>query len=173
MSEFPHGKIHLQKEWMREQINPMFYQLAFLFHLYPGVWAVKGFYWEHSTNPNNSTMCVHCVILHGSLLCLQGLVHWLSGYMQGTYIYICICTLLISYRDKAKQDNYTWRQLFFSGGKRRAASGGTRTCDVLRARQTLYQLNHRGSSAGQAESFLCKGKGVSPLINRVTPISVM
>ena len=37
--------------------------------------------------------------------------------------------------------------------ERRAASGGTRTCDVLHTRQTLCQLSHRGSSAGQVESF--------------------
>ena len=36
---------------------------------------------------------------------------------------------------------------------RRAASGGIRTHNVLRTRQTLYQLSHRGSSAGQAESL--------------------
>ena len=53
--------------------------------------------------------------------------------------------------------------------RKRAASGGTRTCDVLHTRQMLYQLSHRGSSAGQAESLiLCKGKVVSSLINRVT-----
>ena len=37
--------------------------------------------------------------------------------------------------------------------KRRVASGGIQTCDVLRTRQTLYQLSHQGSSAGQAESL--------------------
>ena len=37
--------------------------------------------------------------------------------------------------------------------KRRAASGRTRTHDVLHTRQTFYQLSHRGSSAGQAESL--------------------
>ena len=52
--------------------------------------------------------------------------------------------------------------------KRRAASGRTQTRNILHTRQTLYQLNHRGSSAGQAESvrlyalralksMLCKG----------------
>ena len=55
---------------------------------------------------------------------------------------------------------------FFLKRKRRAASCGTRTRDVLHTRQTLYQLSHRGSSAGQAES-LCKGKVVSSMINRV------
>ena len=48
--------------------------------------------------------------------------------------------------------------LFFRG-KRRAASGGTRTHDPLRSRQMLYQLSHRGSSAGQTESLrFIKGK---------------
>ena len=48
-----------------------------------------------------------------------------------------------------------------------AASGGIQTCNVLRKRQTLYQLSHQGSLAGQAESSLYKAKGVSPLMNRV------
>ena len=54
--------------------------------------------------------------------------------------------------------------------KRRAASGGIQTHDVLHTRQTLYQLSHQGSSAGQAKSLnaTCRGKGVSSLINRVT-----
>ena len=62
------------------------------------------------------------------------------------------------------------RTTHFSKRKRRAASGGIRTRDVLRARQTLYQLSHRGSSAGQAKSF--KGKGVSSLTNRATHFSI-
>ena len=33
--------------------------------------------------------------------------------------------------------------------KRRAASGGTRTRDLLRSRQMLYQLSHRGMQAKQ------------------------
>ena len=40
-----------------------------------------------------------------------------------------------------------------------AASSGIQARDVLRARQTLYQLSHRGSSAGQAESLI-QAKGV-------------
>ena len=49
--------------------------------------------------------------------------------------------------------------------KRRAASGRTRTCDVLHTRQMLlvYQLSHQGSSAGQAESFFCYAKAKSSL----------
>ena len=42
---------------------------------------------------------------------------------------------------------------FFFQRKRRAASGGTRTRDVLRSRQMLYQLSHQSSSAGRAESL--------------------
>ena len=34
--------------------------------------------------------------------------------------------------------------------KRRAASGGTQTHDVLHTRQTLYQLSHQGSSCSWA-----------------------
>ena len=56
------------------------------------------------------------------------------------YMYACI----ISHRDKANPSNDAQRQLFFFKRKRRAASGGTRTRSVLRSRQTLYQLSHRG-----------------------------
>ena len=66
-------------------------------------------------------------------------------------------TCIISYRDKANPSNDTRRQLLFSKRKRRATSGRTQTHDVLRSRQMLYQLSHRGSSlggsAGQAESL--------------------
>ena len=58
---------------------------------------------------------------------------------------------------------------FFSQRKRRAASGGTQTRDVLRSRQMLYQLSHRSSSAGRAESLkFIQGKWRLSLINRVT-----
>ena len=43
--------------------------------------------------------------------------------------------------------------LCFLKRKRRAASGGVRTCDILRTRQMLYQLSHRGNSTGQVESL--------------------
>ena len=42
---------------------------------------------------------------------------------------------------------------FFPREKEELFSGGIRTRDILRARQTLYQLSHRGSSAGQAKSL--------------------
>ena len=49
---------------------------------------------------------------------------------------------------------------FFLRGKKGATSGGIQTRDILRTRQTLYQLSHRGSSAGQAESLkFMQGKG--------------
>ena len=44
--------------------------------------------------------------------------------------------------------------LFFPEEKKKSCSGGIRTRDILRARQTLYQLSHQGSSAGQAESLI-------------------
>ena len=47
---------------------------------------------------------------------------------------------------------------FFFKRKGRAASGGTRTHNILHTRQTVYQLSHRGSSAGQAESLQGKGR---------------
>ena len=51
--------------------------------------------------------------------------------------------------------------------------GQDSTRDVLRARQTLYQLSHRGSSAGQAKSLkFMQGKAVSPLMDRVTNLSI-
>ena len=49
----------------------------------------------------------------------------------------------------------------FSQEKNGAASGRIRTCNILCTRQTLYQLSHRGSSAGQVESLKvmqCKGR---------------
>ena len=83
------------------------------------------------------------------------------------WVHTCTCTCIISHRDKANPSNNARRQLsFFPKRKRKAASGGTRARDVLRSRQTLYQLSHRGSSAGQAESLsLYNANGVSPLIN--------
>ena len=41
--------------------------------------------------------------------------------------------------------------------KTAAASGGIQTCNILSTRQMHYQLSHRGSSAGQAESRQGKG----------------
>ena len=49
---------------------------------------------------------------------------------------------------------------FFSREKKWAALGRIRTHDILRARRMLYQLSHRGSPAGQAESLkFMQGKG--------------
>ena len=62
-------------------------------------------------------------------------------------LYSMYSMCIISHRDKANANNDARRQ------QRRAASGRTRTRDVLHSRQTLYQLSHRGSSAGQAESL--------------------
>ena len=44
--------------------------------------------------------------------------------------------------------------------KTAAASRSIQTRNVLRTRQMLYQLSHRGSSAGQVESSLYKGDGL-------------
>ena len=54
---------------------------------------------------------------------------------------------------EAKQLHLKTTPFFSILRKRRAASGRTRTHDVLHTRQTLYQLSHQGSSAGQAESL--------------------
>ena len=51
---------------------------------------------------------------------------------------------------RQSKGSYARRQLFFLKRKRRA---GIRTRNILRTRQTLYQLSHRGSSAGQAKSL--------------------
>ena len=46
---------------------------------------------------------------------------------------------------------------------------GLEPTNILCSRQTLYQLSHQGSSAGQAESLkFIQANGVSPLINKVT-----
>ena len=45
--------------------------------------------------------------------------------------FLFTCTCVISYRDKANASNDARRQLFFPKRKRRAASGGTQTRDVL------------------------------------------
>ena len=58
-------------------------------------------------------------------------------------------TCQLSRRDKAEQSNYYPKTAI----KKRATSGGTWTCDILRTRQMLYQLSYRGSSAGQAKSL--------------------
>ena len=66
----------------------------------------------------------------------------------------CTCIFSKAGQLRPKQGNYTQRQLlFFPKRKRKASSGGTRTRDILCTRQTLYQLSHRGSSAGEAESL--------------------
>ena len=64
--------------------------------------------------------------------------------------YVCTCACIISQRDRQIQATMPKDNSSFP---RRAALGGTWTCNVLRSRQTLYQLSHRGSSAGQAESL--------------------
>ena len=60
----------------------------------------------------------------------------------------------ISQRDQTRQGKATMSEnrSFFSREKL-AASGGTQTHDILLTMQMLYQLSHRGSSAGQAESL--------------------
>ena len=74
-----------------------------------------------------------------------------------TYVHVSVCYVLVHERSvietrqckaAAPEDNS-----LFLKRKRRAASGGIRTCDILCTRQTLYQLSHRGSSAGQAKSL--------------------
>ena len=75
-----------------------------------------------------------------------------------TYMYIHERSVTETRQSKATtaEDNS-----LFIKRKRRAASGGIQTRDILCTRQTLYQLNHRGSSAGQAKS-LAKAKSSLP-----------
>ena len=63
------------------------------------------------------------------------------------YVHVCSCIETRQCKATTPKDNSS----FFPKRKRRATSGGIQTCNILRARQTLYQLSHRGSSAGQAE----------------------
>ena len=56
-----------------------------------------------------------------------------------------------SRQGKAKQLRLETTLFFLK--RKRAASGGTRTRNILHTRQTLYQLSHQGSSAEQAESL--------------------
>ena len=77
---------------------------------------------------------------------------WLGGELAWMHE----CTVPVQYRyvNSFKETRQS-KQLhpkttpFFS----REKMSCLRICDVLRARQTLYQLSHRGSSAGQAESL--------------------
>ena len=62
-------------------------------------------------------------------------------------------TPLFFRREKEEETTPKDNSSFFPKRKRRAASGGIQTCDILCARQMFYQLSHRGSSAGQAESL--------------------
>ena len=54
-------------------------------------------------------------------------------------IHVRVCSVI-----ETRQLRLSTTPLFFPKRKRRAASGEIRTHDVLRARQTLYQLSHRG-----------------------------
>ena len=74
---------------------------------------------------------------------------WIDLSTHATCMYMNDQSLRLG---KAKQLHLK-TTLFFLKRKRRAASGGTRTRDVLHTVQMLYQLSHRGSSAGQAESL--------------------
>ena len=84
--------------------------------------------------------------------------HTYCTHVHSTQVHVHACTLTHTHMNdqslrlgKAKQLRLKTTPFFKR--KRRAASGGTRTRDVLHTRQTLYQLSHRGSSAGQAESL--------------------
>ena len=79
------------------------------------------------------------------------------------YVHTCSCTSVhVNSVNETRQSKATMPadHSFFLKRKRRAASGGIQTRNTLRTRQTLYQLSHRGSSAGQAESSkFAQGKG--------------
>ena len=112
---------------------------------------------------------VHTVHVYCTCTCVCMCTVCERGCMRACLIYstcTCTCTVLYVYRfNTCAQMNYQSLRLgnakqlhlkttpFFLKKKIRAASGGTRTRDILHTRQTLYQLSHRGSSAGQAESL--------------------
>ena len=61
---------------------------------------------------------------------------------------------------KVKQLRPKTTPFFLKRKRSYSTSGRIRTHKVLRTRQTLYQLSHQGSSAGQAESLKSiQGKG--------------
>ena len=80
-----------------------------------------------------------------------GVKKTVASHTHASYIISVHVCSVIETRHRTLKDNSS----SFPKRKRRAASGGIRTRDVLRARQMLYQLSHRGSSAGQAESLQC------------------
>ena len=74
--------------------------------------------------------------------------------MYNTCMHIYIHIYMYMNAQSLKQGKQSNSQLLFLKRKKKgAASGGSRTSDVLRTRQMFYRLSDRGSSAGQAESF--------------------
>ena len=76
-------------------------------------------------------------------------------------VYTCTCVYSIHVNsvNETRQSKATTLE-DNSKRKRRAASDGIQTRNILCTRQTLYQLSHRGSSARQAESLkFIQGKG--------------
>ena len=90
--------------------------------------------------------------------CVQGQPAPTPGTGVHVHVYVLYMYNQLQRQGKCKQ-RHLKTTLFFLKRKRRAASGGTRTRDVLHSGQMLYQLSHQGSSAGWAESLkLIQGK---------------
>ena len=85
--------------------------------------------------------CVYvlCVCVHAWCVC--------------THV-MCVCAhVLVVNETRQSKATKPENNSFFLKRKWRTASGGIWTRNVLCTRQTLYQLSHKGSSAGQAESL--------------------
>ena len=65
----------------------------------------------------------------------------LSNCSPIIHMYVHVCSVIETRQNKATTPEDNFSSIFLKS-KRRAASGGIRTRDVLRARQTLYQLSH-------------------------------
>ena len=81
-------------------------------------------------------------------------------FLMYTHVHVHVCSVIETRQSKATtpEDKKSW----------------IRTLNILRTRQTLYQLSQRGSSAGQAESLnVIQGQGISSLINRATHFSTV
>ena len=75
----------------------------------------------------------------------------MTQYYSILYMYMYMYVQLLR-QSKARQLRLRTTTVF-SEEKKGAAWGGIQTRGILRARQTLYQLSHWGSSAGQARSL--------------------
>ena len=79
-------------------------------------------------------------------------VPFVPSYSLLSFFFLRTVHATIRQGDKARQSNYTQRQLF-NFQKKMSCLGRDSSRNTLHTVQMLYQLSHRGSSAGQAESL--------------------